>query len=176
MKFLVFFEINIDSSTCDIISEINCGFTRKKSNSFQSKGIAKKTINEYITKKNLQKRHSEKTSELAFTFLEEIKSGPNVNIKLPRKSFNSKEEREFFRILIQKKQKTELCKNWILYNACYFKDTCSFAHGEKDLRTNLAPMNYKTKLCKAFSEKYFCNYGNRCHYSHNYKYLLKSLY
>jgi len=112
---------------------------------------------------------SEKLPENYFSLIENIKSGPNVNIKLPKKNFNSKEEREFFKNLIVHKQKTELCKNWILYNDCYFKDTCSFAHGEKDLRVSATPLNYKTKICKAFAEKFFCNYGNRCHYSHQVK-------
>lgn len=129
------------------------------------------TINELLMKRNMQsKRNSERTNEINCQILDEFKNGPNVNIKQPRKSFNSKEEREYFRNLISNKQKTELCKNWILYNACYFKETCSFAHGEKELRVaNNAPVNYKTKLCKAFNEKFFCKYGNRCHYSHAYR-------
>ena len=96
-------------------------------------------------------------------------SGPNVNIKKPRRSFNTQEEREYFKNLITNKQKTELCKNWRLYNACYFKETCSFAHGDRDLRTTSNPLNYKTKLCKTFSEKLYCSYGNRCHYLHSYE-------
>jgi hypothetical protein len=147
----------------------------KKSNSLTDKND--KRINDFIQKKKQQfKRHSEKTDETNCRLLNDFKYGPNVNIKQPKKSFNSKEEREFFRNLISNKQKTELCKNWILYNDCYFKETCSFAHGEKDLRIPNAPINYKTKLCKAFNEKFFCNYGNRCHYSHAYyrycKYLI----
>jgi len=105
-----------------------------------------------------------------------MKNGPNVNIKKPRRSFNSQEEREYFKNLISNKQKTELCKNWLLYNACYFKDTCSFAHGDKDLRVTSNPLNYKTKLCNTFTEKLNCSYGNRCHYLHSYEYLLIKTY
>jgi len=53
---------------------------------------------------------SEKLPENYFSLIENIKSGPNVNIKLPKKNFNSKEEREFFKNLIVHKQKTELLK------------------------------------------------------------------
>ncbi len=113
------------------------------------------------------KRKSENINGNILNLLDNIRKGPNVNIKMPKKTFNSKEEREFFKNMIVNKQKTELCKNWVLYNDCYFKDTCSFAHGEKDLRmTSVTPLNYKTKVCKAFAENYFCSYGNRCHYSH----------
>ncbi len=111
-------------------------------------------------------RKSENLSDNIYNILNNIKNAPNVNIKLPKKTFNSKEDREFFKNLIVHKQKTELCKNWILYNDCYFKETCSFGHGEKDLRTTITPINYKTKICKAFFEKFFCSYGNRCHFSH----------
>lgn len=115
----------------------------------------------------MHKRKSENLQGNVLSILEKIGNGPNVNIKLPKKTFNSKEEREFFKNLIVNKQKTELCKNWVLYNDCYYKDTCSFAHGEHELRRTSTPVNYKTKICKAFAEKFFCRYGNRCHYSHN---------
>jgi len=113
-----------------------------------------------------QKRVSEQLPQNLINLLENYKKGPNVNIKLPKKNFNTKEERVFFKNLIANKQKTELCKNWTLYKDCYYKDTCSFAHGEKEMRTTITPIKYKTKICKAFAEKYYCNYGNRCHYSH----------
>ena len=101
-------------------------------------------------------------------------NGPNVNIKVPKKSyFYSIEERTYFNQKLKFKQKTEvyfrfnqLCKNWVLYNDCYFKDTCSFAHGEKELRYNLNIDQYKTKICHSFSKKMYCSYGLRCQYSH----------
>lgn len=123
---------------------------------------------------NQGKRFSERNTEIPIKFLNVINNvhnGPNVNIKKPRRSFNTKEEREYFKNLINNKQKTELCKNWLLYNACYFKETCSFAHGEKDLRaTNTAnPLNYKTKQCNTFTEKLNCRYASRCNYLHSFE-------
>ena len=59
-----------------------------------------------------------------------------------------------------------LCKNWVLYNNCYFKDICSFAHGEKELRFDSNVEAYKTKVCKKFQDLGYCNYGNRCQYLH----------
>lgn len=137
---------------------------RKKSISFFNSNL--KIHDKNISRVIGSKRFSEKIPENFYCNFENFKNGPNVNLKQPRKSFNSKEEREFFKNLISNKQKTELCKNWVLYNDCFFKDTCSFAHGEKDLRISNTPINYKTKVCKAFAEKSFCSYGNRCHYSH----------
>lgn len=61
----------------------------------------------------------------------------------------------------------QLCKNWELYSDCYFRKTCSFAHGEKELRINNESMpKYKTKICKMFREKSYCSFGNRCIYQH----------
>jgi len=92
--------------------------------------------------------------------------GPNVNIKIPKKSFYTVEERSYFNTQLKHKQKTELCKNWVLYNKCYFKEECSFAHGEQELRLKLNIDKYKTKICKSFIEKMFCCYGHRCQYLH----------
>lgn len=122
-----------------------------------------------------EKRYSEKNSSLKLEKFKEILEGPNVNIKLPKKKINTEEDKRFFKEKIRQKQKTELCKNWVLYNDCYFKDTCSFAHGEEELRLKETPINYKTQICKSFFEKGFCVYGGRCHYSHKRKYI-KNIY
>jgi hypothetical protein len=97
-----------------------------------------------------------------------VNIGPNVNLKLPKKSYHTHEEKEFFKNKIRNTKKTELCKNWELYSACYYKDNCSFAHGESELRVKSAVNNqkYKTKKCKVFHEKMYCQFGNRCQYSH----------
>lgn len=58
----------------------------------------------------------------------------------------------------------------MLYNDCYFKETCSFAHGEKELRNKTEGADkYKTKICKMFGENYYCPYGQRCIYLHTMK-------
>lgn len=103
---------------------------------------------------------------------QELKNiGPNVNLKLPKKGERSEEQKEFFKKKIHKTKKTELCKNWELFGDCYYKDNCSFAHGELELRNKLLVNNdcnqkYKTKQCKSFIEKSFCPFGNRCQYTH----------
>lgn len=97
--------------------------------------------------------------------------GPNVNIKLPKNLNRSEEQKEFFKRKINKTKKTELCKNWEIFNDCYYKDKCSFAHGENELRNKTFFKNeknnkYKTKPCRTFLEKTYCPFGNRCQYTH----------
>lgn len=66
------------------------------------------------------------------------------------------------------KLKTEMCRNWELTGACYFKDTCSFAHGAHELvKKKHVPPNFKTKACVQFHETGFCPYGNRCQFLHS---------
>jgi hypothetical protein len=95
-----------------------------------------------------------------------ILQGPNINIKVPKRRYKSNDEKNYFFNKIKTKQKTELCKNWVLYNDCYYKNTCSFAHGEAELRHGHSTIKYKTKVCQMFKENHFCNYGNRCIYLH----------
>ncbi len=93
---------------------------------------------------------------------------------MPRRSYSSREEKCYFYNKIKIKKKTEvcillikLCKNWSLYTDCKFKQGCSFAHGDLELRCqNDGTVKYKTKVCKMFSENLYCNYGNRCIYLH----------
>lgn len=94
--------------------------------------------------------------------------GPNVNLKIPKKAFHTSQEKEFFKSKIKTTKKTELCKNWELYRNCYYKDNCSFAHGESELRLKNVSSNqkYKTKICKAYVEKMWCQFGSRCQYRH----------
>ena len=101
-----------------------------------------------------------------FKTWEKQKNGPNINLKCFKKHYNSKEEKHFIHEKIKIKKKTELCKNWELYNDCYFKDECSFAHGIEELRTNNNLCGYKTKICKSFTEKSYCSFGQRCTYKH----------
>jgi hypothetical protein len=104
-----------------------------------------------------------------FTINYNVNIGPNVNLKIPQKKIiPTKEEKEFFKSKLKVKKKTELCKSWELYKNCYFKDQCSFAHGETELRHKPIKQNprYKTKPCKALFEKMYCAFGSRCQYSH----------
>ena len=50
--------------------------------------------------------------------------GPNINLKCFKKNYESEEEKNFLTNKIRIKKKTELCKNWELYHACYFEDEC----------------------------------------------------
>lgn len=102
---------------------------------------------------------------------QETNIGPNVNLKISKKIDHSSEQKEYFKKKISKVRKTEMCKNWELYGDCYFKETCSFAHGEIELRNKVFSFNnnnqkYKTKPCKSFIDKSYCPFGNRCQYTH----------
>lgn len=59
------------------------------------------------------------------------------------------------------------------YKDCYYKETCSFAHGSHELRGKplITFVKYKTKPCKSFTEEGFCSYGYRCQYCHTNKYI-----
>lgn len=122
----------------------------------------------------INKRHEDQ-SRLIRQFIDgeislqlNVNIGPNVNLKVPKRFAPTAEEKEFFKKKIKITKKTELCKNWQLYNDCYFKDNCSFAHGESELRAKYTGSNwkYKTKICKTFIEKMYCPFGNRCQYRH----------
>ncbi len=93
-------------------------------------------------------------------------------MKFPKKILvTSLAQKEFFKSKIEKTKKTELCKNWVLLNDCFYKDKCSFAHGEAELRNKKTDKTnnqkkIKIKECKNFSEKSYCSFGNRCKYLH----------
>jgi hypothetical protein len=95
-----------------------------------------------------------------------------VNLKIQKNIPHTKEEKDFFKKKIKITKKTELCKNWVLYNDCFYKDNCSFAHGDTELRVKYAGFNFKskTKICKSFAEKMHCPFGNRCQYRHVFSY------
>ena len=65
------------------------------------------------------------------------------------------------------KYKTEMCKNFTLYNKCSWGQNCFFAHGKNELKTRvLLNEHYKTKICKKFHRTGFCPYSSRCQYFH----------
>jgi len=97
---------------------------------------------------------------------EKLKDGPNINLKYFKKTYETKEEKNFITKKIKSKKKTELCKNWEVYHDCYFKDECSFAHGIDELRASISGRNNRNKLCKTFQERGFCLFGKRCNYRH----------
>lgn len=92
--------------------------------------------------------------------------GPNINLKINYKRYSNQKEKEFFFEKIKRKKKTELCKNYELYHACFYKNDCCFAHGIEELRDNYIQSSYKTKGCKSFIENKICNFGIRCSYKH----------
>ena len=98
--------------------------------------------------------------------VENNKDGPNINLKINYKRYSNQKEKEFFFEKIKRKKKTELCKNYELYHACFYKDNCCFAHGIEELRENIISPNYKTKSCKSFIDNKVCNFGIRCSYKH----------
>lgn len=93
---------------------------------------------------------------------------PDLQCKRPRRCFKTKEEKNRFVQTYLSKEKTELCKNWEAYHYCKFGDRCSFAHGEKELRTRKdMPPIYKLKQCIQYSMTGYCPYGSRCLFIHN---------
>ena len=94
-----------------------------------------------------------------------LSEGPNINLKCFKKKYDTEEEKHYITKKIRTKKKTELCKNWEIYNDCYFKNECSFAHGIDELRTNTFVGGSK-KLCKSFQENGTCLFGKRCNYRH----------
>jgi len=95
--------------------------------------------------------------------------GPNINLKIYYKRYNSQKEKQYFFEKIKRKKKTELCKNYEFYHDCYYGEKCSFAHGIQELRDNILLPSYKTKMCKSFVENMTCNFGVRCSYKHQIK-------
>ena len=66
------------------------------------------------------------------------------------------------------KFKTEICKFWQLNGSCEYAETCSFAHGNHELKQRTdKPRNYKTKQCKRFHKELYCPYGPRCQFLHD---------
>lgn len=91
-----------------------------------------------------------------------------ATVKRPKKHFKTENEREKFVKQYQMKFKTEMCRNWELSGSCFFKDTCSFAHGEHELmKKQHLPSNFKSKLCIQFHQTGFCPYGSRCQFLHS---------
>ena len=95
--------------------------------------------------------------------------GVNINLKINHKRYSNQKEKEFFFEKIKRKKKTELCKNYELYHACFYKNDCCFAHGIEELRDNYVLPSYKTKRCKSFIDNKICNFGKRCSYKHTIK-------
>ena len=92
--------------------------------------------------------------------------GPNINLKYFKKVYDTEKEKEYITKKIKTKKKTELCKNWEVFQDCFFKNECSFAHGTEELINNIYVKGSKNKLCKTFQEKGFCLFGKRCNYRH----------
>lgn len=99
----------------------------------------------------------------------ENQRGPNINLKINHKRYSNQKEKEFFLEKIKRKKKTELCKNYELYHACFYNNDCCFAHGIEELRDNFIQPSYKTKNCKSYIENKICNFGIRCSYKHTIK-------
>ena len=95
-----------------------------------------------------------------------IGQAPNINLKYFKNVYNTKKEKDYITKKIKAKKKTELCKNWEVFHDCFFKNECSFAHGNDELINDTYIKVNKKKLCKTFQEKGFCLFGKRCNYRH----------
>ena len=98
---------------------------------------------------------------------ENFNSGNYVTYKRPKKKFETKLLKKMYNELYKRKQKTELCVNWIATGKCKFGKKCSFAHEINELRKkeNL-DTGYKTKQCEKFMNEMICPYGPRCKFIH----------
>ena len=95
----------------------------------------------------------------------DIETTHSMQAKRKHKNNIDHRKREYTR-----KYKTEICQNWKLYGKCPYKDTCSFAHGDDELKVRVdLPSNYKTKECLKYNETGFCPYGERCRFIHKRK-------
>lgn len=114
---------------------------------------------------NDQHRRKEKAKSWIATSQRE---GPNINLKNYNKKYSNQIEKNYFFAKIKRKRKTELCKNFELYNDCFFKDECSFAHGIEELRKFSLNDKYKDIPCFGYVQSSFCPFGLRCNYQHIY--------
>ena len=66
--------------------------------------------------------------------------------------------------------KCNLCKAWSETNRCKNGDDCSYAHGEKELRSEKPGppevRRFKTELCKKLFTQGFCPQGSICTFAH----------
>ena len=66
--------------------------------------------------------------------------------------------------------KCNLCKAWHETNRCKNGDDCSYAHGEKELRSEKPGppevRRFKTELCKKLFTQGFCPQGSICTFAH----------
>ena len=153
----------------NIGESIKCEYDYLNKTDYENKKIRTK-FQSHSNKKNDSNTNS-MLDNLNLNFSQKLNIGPNVNIKFPKNINRSSEQKEFFKKKICYTKKTELCKNWEIFGDCYYKDKCSFAHGENELRNKILAKNddnekYKTKPCRSFEEKGYCPFGNRCQYTH----------
>jgi hypothetical protein len=90
--------------------------------------------------------------------------------KKTKKPFTNDQERQEFNTNLEKKKKTEMCKNMVHFGECKFGENCSFAHSVNELQKKKhVPSNYMTKLCQQFHDPEigYCNYGERCQFLHS---------
>ncbi|XP_077357033.1 cysteine three histidine 1 [Festucalex cinctus] len=62
--------------------------------------------------------------------------------------------------------KTELCVRYASTGCCKYAESCTFAHGLRDLHVPFRHPKYKTELCRSYHEAGYCYYGSRCLFVH----------
>ncbi|XP_066954723.1 uncharacterized protein [Macrobrachium rosenbergii] len=63
--------------------------------------------------------------------------------------------------------KTELCRAHEEGGHCRFGVSCTFAHGQEELRSIARHHKYKTEQCRSYHSVGYCQYGTRCHFIHD---------
>ena len=94
-----------------------------------------------------------------------------IGTDLDSETFETDEETQR-KAVLDKKYKSELCKNWIETSYCRYESRCRFAHGQHEL-TEAAMVSYndkfKSKNCRTFYQTNFCMYGPRCIFRHEHR-------
>ena len=109
-----------------------------------------------------------------------VKCDQNTNDKRRKKTEEPKPPRDPAQLPLVK-YKTRLCRHFVASNSCALGDTCSFAHGQSEIRKQDEPVpqtfpgldhvgavhsNYKTQPCRNFELNGMCSYGNLCCFAH----------
>lgn len=144
---------------------------QKEKNTFQDYFKNKKSYNVLSSlnyKSNLYKKKNYELKTICTSY-SSGDEGSFENLNFEKNNFykNKKNNNQKRNFQSSNKYKTEICKNFELYQKCKWGDNCCFAHGKTELRKNQTLNSfYKTKICKHYHQNGFCPYGLRCQYFH----------
>ena len=100
-------------------------------------------------------------------FLPTMSAAQTRQFQVIQGKYQSEQDGPIFEPSYKRKEKTEICKNW-LRGVCRYGATCAFAHGQEEVvkKTHVAA-KYKASLCNSYhAAPYYCQYGARCQFAH----------